>query len=303
MRSDILLRALAFVGVIILGYILKKLKFYHGLDSKFVNKTVINIVLPAAIISSFGSFHKDNTLFILIILGLLFNLMLVWIGYIFSKKNESGMKALYMLCFPGYNIGAFTLPFIQSILGSYGVVALCMFDIGNSISCTGGSYAITSSVIDEKKKLSFKFLVEKLRTSVPFITYILMLILVFFNLKLPKPILAFTSLIGNSNGFLSMFMIGLMFDIKLKKEYLLKAMTILSVRYTVAVLLALLIYWGFNFSDLVTKVLILAVFSPLSALSPIFVEKCGGDMELASFTNSLSIIISVAVMTFITFIF
>ena len=120
---NILLKASSFVFIIFLGYFLKKKKFFSQEDSKFVNKTVINIILPSAIISSFGSFQKDNSLFILVFLGLLCNLTLIFLGYIFSRKKDSKIKALYMLNFSGYNIGAFTLPFIQNFLGSFGVIA------------------------------------------------------------------------------------------------------------------------------------------------------------------------------------
>ena len=57
-----------------------------------------------------------------------------------------------MLNFSGYNIGAFTLPFIQNFLGSFGVIAICMFDVGNSISCTGGSYALTTMAINDSNE-------------------------------------------------------------------------------------------------------------------------------------------------------
>ena len=57
---NILLKASSFVFIIFLGYFLKKKKFFSQEDSKFVNKTVINIILPSAIISSFGSFQNDK---------------------------------------------------------------------------------------------------------------------------------------------------------------------------------------------------------------------------------------------------
>ena len=211
---NILLKASSFVFIIFLGYFLKKKKFFSQEDSKFVNKTVINIILPSAIISSFGSFQKDNSLFILVFLGLLCNLTLIFLGYIFSRKKDSKIKALYMLNFSGYNIGAFTLPFIQNFLGSFGVIAICMFDVGNSISCTGGSYALTTMAINNSnEKNSLKNIFEKLYKSVPFMTYILMLILAIIGIKIPAPIISITSLIGAANGFMAMLMVGLMFEI------------------------------------------------------------------------------------------
>lgn len=293
----ILLKALAFIFVIFLGYFLKKRGFYSKEDSKFVNKTVINLVLPSAIISSFGSFQKDNSLFILVVLGLFCNILLVFLGYILSIRENSKIRALYMLNFSGYNIGAFTLPFIQNFLGPLGVVALCMFDIGNSISCTGGSYAVTSTIVNrENEKISIINILKNLLKSVPFVTYILMLLLVCFNIKIPQPILSITSLIGGANGFMAMLMIGLMFEIKFKWEYISKALFILGVRYSVGVVCALIFYYFLPISLVLKQVLLITLFAPISALSSVFTEKIGADYGLASFTSSLSIILSMIIM-------
>lgn len=297
---NILLKASAFVFVIFLGYFLKKKGFYSQTDSKFVNKTVINLILPSAIISSFGSFKKDNSLFFLVFLGLMCNLILIYLGYIFSRKKDSKIRALYMLNFSGYNIGAFTLPFVQNFLGPFGVIAICMFDIGNSISCTGGSYALTTMVIsDSKEKKSIKNLFEKLYKSVPFMTYMLMLILAAIGIKIPAPIISITSLIGAANGFMAMLMIGLMFEISFKWDYISKAFFILAVRYILAGIAAFTFYNFLPFSLIVRQVLVIAVFAPISALSSYFTEKCESDSGLASFVSSLSIIFSILIITFL----
>ena len=169
--EQVLMKASAFVFIIIIGYVLKKRKFFAPDDYRIVTKIVINITLPAAIINSFGSFQKDDSLFILVLLGLGCNMIMIFLGYLLSNKKDDKMRALYMLNLSGYNIGAFTLPFVQNFLGAFGVVAVCMFDIGNSISCTGGSYAVTSAVIGSKEKASFVQSIKKLFSSVPFVTY------------------------------------------------------------------------------------------------------------------------------------
>lgn len=295
---NILLRASAFVFVIFLGYFLKRRGFFSQTDSKFVNKTVINIVLPSAIISSFGSFQKDNSLFILVLFGLICNLILIYLGYLFSKKKDSKIKALYMLNFSGYNIGAFTLPFVQNFLGPFGVIAICMFDIGNSISCTGGSYALTTIVTSPShEKKSMKTLFEKLYKSVPFMTYMIMLILAILGIKIPAPIVSITSLIGAANGFMAMLMIGLMFEISFKWDYISKAFLILSVRYGLASILAFIFYNFLPFSLVIRQVLVIAIFAPISALSSYFTEKCESNSGLSGFASSLSIIFSIVIIT------
>lgn len=297
---DILLKSSAFIFVIFLGYFLKKRGFYSPNDSKFVSKTVINLILPSAIISSFGRFQKDNSLFILIFLGLFCNALLVFLGYAFSKGKGNKIRALYMLNFSGYNIGNFTLPFVQNFLDPFAVIAICMFDIGNSISCTGGSYAVTTMVTSSThEKKSFKFLFERLFKSVPFMTYMLMLLLAILNIQIPRPIVSITSLIGTANGFMAMLMIGLMFEIEFKWSYISQAFFILGIRYSIALLLAVVFYNFLPFPQIIRQVLAIAIFAPISSLSPYFTEKCEGDYGLASFVSSLSIMISIVIMTFL----
>lgn len=297
--EQVLMKASAFVFIIIMGYVLKKRKFFAPDDYRIVTKIVINITLPAAIISSFGSFQKDDSLFILVLLGLGCNMAMILLGYILSKKKGDKIRALYMLNLSGYNIGAFTLPFVQNFLGAFGVIAVCMFDIGNSISCTGGSYAVTSAVIKNGEKASFAQSIKKLFSSVPFVTYTSMLVLALLNIHMPREIISVTSVIGAANGFTSMLMIGMMFEIKFRYDYLSRAGFILAVRYIASGIMAFLFYKFMPFPLEIRQVLAIAVFAPVSALSAVFTEKCDGDVGIAGFTSSASIIISITIITFL----
>lgn len=296
--EQVLLKASAFIFIIIFGYIMKKKHLFQKEDYKIVSKIVINITLPAAIISSFGKFEKDNSLFILVILGVICNLIMIFLGYFYSKNKSDKTKVLYMLNLSGYNIGSFTLPFVQNFLGAFGVIATCMFDIGNSILCTGGSYAITSATVrNEGEKISIKSSLQKLFSSVPFLTYITMLIFAVINIKIPRIILSITEVAGAANGFASMLMIGLMFEIKFKYDYISKAGIMLVMRYLTSGILAFIFYFLTPFSLEIRQVLTIVIFAPISVLSPLFTEKCKGDTEVASFINSMSIIISVTIIT------
>lgn len=296
--EQILLKAFAFVFVIAFGYTLKKIKFFKEEDYKVISKVVINITLPAAIISSFKNFEKDTSLFYLVLLGLICNAVMVGLGYLLSKTKGDKVRALYMLNMAGYNIGAFSLPFVQSFLGPFGVIAICMFDMGNAVSCTGGSYAVTSAVLNrDGNGFSVKSTFGKLFSSVPFLVYMVMLLVVTFNIHIPKIIISVTSLAGAANGFASMFMIGLMFNIKFKLDYLSKAGFILLVRYAASGIMAFIFYNFLPFPLEIRQVMAIAVLAPGATLSPIFTDKCGGDMGVASFVSSTSILISTVLIT------
>lgn len=135
----ILLKAFALVLIGFLGYILKTIGFFAPNDYKLISKIVLNITLPAALITSFADFTMNLSLLFVILLGLVCNLIPMLWGLLLSTKRDSGTKAFYMLNISGLNIGAFTLPFVQSFL------SLCHsgyqhVNTGNSIMTTGGTY-------------------------------------------------------------------------------------------------------------------------------------------------------------------
>lgn len=291
--ENIFFRSFIFIFIIFLGFILKKFNFYEKSDYKIMTKTVINIIMPAVIITSFSKLEKDSSLFLLIFLGIICNLIMLLLGYIFSKNKSDKVKSLFMLNLQGYNIGSFALPFVQNMLGPLGVVAVCMFDIGNSILCTGGSYAITSSVIQSNtENFSSKAFLKKLFSSIPFITYIIMILITELNIKIPNNVISLTSFIASANGFLSMLMIGMMFEINFKFEYLYTVGKILTIRYVAAIIMSYIFYTFLPLSLELRQIIVIILFAPVSFLASIFTEKCNSDVGISSFITFITIIIS-----------
>lgn len=293
----VLTKAFAFILIIILGFVFKKCGIFNPGDHKLVSKIMMNLTLPCAIISSFANFQMDNSIIFIILIGLVCNIIMVFIGYIFSLKKNNTEKAFYMINFSGYNIGSFTMPYVQSFLGPFGVVVTCMFDAGNSIMCTGGTYAIASSIAYPGSKNNIKDIFKKLVSSVPFDTYTLMLILTMIGVQIPKPIITIISPISAANGFIAMLMLGMMFEFTLDLKYLKQIITALAIRYLSSCIFAFLIYFYSPFSLEIRQVLTIAVFAPISALVAVFTEKCGGNVNLSSAINSMSIPISIIIIT------
>ncbi|MCG8195713.1 AEC family transporter, partial [Brenneria goodwinii] len=72
---DVLIKAFSFVFVIIIGYLLKQRGVLQRSDSIALSKIMMNITLPAAVITGFASFQFDHSLLILVALGLGCNLI------------------------------------------------------------------------------------------------------------------------------------------------------------------------------------------------------------------------------------
>ena len=85
--ENIFFRSFIFIFIIFLGFILKKFNFYEKSDYKIITKTVINIIMPAVIITSFSKLEKDSSLFLLIFLGIICNLIMLLLGLICTLSS------------------------------------------------------------------------------------------------------------------------------------------------------------------------------------------------------------------------
>ncbi|MDR3258970.1 MAG: AEC family transporter [Fusobacteriaceae bacterium] len=294
--EEILIKSLGFIFIIFLGYTLKKIKFFDMTEYKTLVKIVMNITLPSVIISGFVNFKKDNSLFLIILISLGLNIIYMLIGIFLSRNKSRDKKILYIINFPGYNIGNFSLPFIQSFLGDIGIVAACMFDIGNALIVTGASYAVASAILNNKNKGELKEIIKKIATSAPLITYVIMLTMVFTKIPIPKMIETLAGTIGRSNSFLSMFLMGMMLEIKFKREYFENAGIIIIIRFIIACIASMFLYKYLPLTLEARKVVAILIFSPLSSLAPIYTEKAGGNKEISTFMGTFSIFLSLVVI-------
>lgn len=293
---DVLIKAFSFVFVIIIGYLLKQRGVLQRSDIIALSRIMMNITLPAAVITGFVSFKVDHSLLILVLLGLGCNILLMGAGYFIARNSPDDKKAFYMINSPGYNIGCFTLPYVQSFLGPAGIVATCLFDAGNSIICTGGSYVAASHATGRSAGL--KSTVKRLFSSVPFDVYMLLLITALCGLHLPSQVMLITSTIGNANPFLAMLIIGMMLEININRAALANVLRVLLIRYSIASAFAVLFYYYTPFPLEIRQVLAVVVFSPVSSLAPLFTSRFSGMFaSVSSFTNSVSVIISITVIT------
>ena len=142
-----------------------------------------------------------------------------------------------------------------------------------------------------------KSIAEKLLHSAPFVVYISMLILSLAGVQFPKSVYTFTDIVGAANPFLSMLMIGMMFEIKLDKQAMGYVKELFSVRYLISLVCAGAFIYFAPFKQEVNYVIALAFMAPCTIIGPIFVEKLGGNVQLASLFNSMTIITSVILFT------
>ena len=297
---NVLVRAGCFIAIIVAGYLLRKFNYFKEEDFTVLTKIVLKITLPAAFISNFSGKTLDVSMLTLTLMGLGAGILYMVLGYVLNIAKSKEDKAFGILNLPGYNVGNFTIPFVQSFLGPAGVITASIFDAGNAFVCLGGAYGVASS-IKGTGKFSFKRVLGALSKSVAFLTCITMMILGFLKITLPSPIIQLAEIVGGSNAFLAMLMLGVGFRLTGEKSQIGTVVKILSVRYGIALALAILFYF-LPWDEVTRTTLMVLAFAPIGSAVPAFTKEMDGDAGLSAAINSISIICSIVFIVLILLI-
>lgn len=289
---EILIRAACFVAIILLGYLLRRVGFFKEEDFHLLSKIVLKITLPAAIVSSVANKEIDPSLMFISLIGLMGGVVYMLLMYLFNLHNPKEQKAFDMLNISGYNIGNFTLPFAQSFLGSVGVLTVSLFDVGNAVICLGGAYSV-AAIVKDGGRFDVRKIVKTLMRSVPFMAYVIMLLLGLLRIHVPEPVTTFAGIISGGNAFLAMLMIGVGFRLSGDRAQIGHIAKILMVRYALAAALAAGCFFLLPLALEYRQALALLTFSPIGSAVPAFTEELKGDIGLSSAINSMSILISI----------
>ena len=172
-----------------------------------------------------------------------------------------------------------------------------MFDVGNAIMCFGFTFAIAMMVSKGKGNVDKKEIVKTLFSSMPFVTYLVMIILCALHLSLPEPVYTVAGMIGQANAFVAMLLIGILFEPKFNRNELKDMVGVFSLRMLLGVAFALCIYFLLPLPLMYRQILAVIVFSPILSVAPIYTERCGYNRSVAAVLNSLMLPFSMVVMT------
>ncbi|MBP3656753.1 MAG: AEC family transporter [Clostridia bacterium] len=292
---SILMRAGSFIAIIALGYLLRKAGFFKAEDFDTLAKISIRITLPCAIITSFAGKEIDMALLSLPLMALACGAVYIAIGFMMNRGNDREIRAFDMLNLAGYNIGTFVIPFAQSFLGAMGVVAVSIFDTGNAVICLGGAYSLASMVKDGSG-FSLRRLARALGTSVPFVTYILMLSMNLLSLPVPAFVRSVAEVGSGANAFVAMLMIGVGFRLEANRSQLGHIARIIGIRYALATVFALCFYFLTPFALEIRQALVILAFAPIGSAVPAFTREMKSDAGLSSAINSIAMVISITVI-------
>ncbi|MBN2922737.1 MAG: hypothetical protein JTJ29_00990, partial [Bifidobacterium sp.] len=173
--AQVLCKVFSFVLVILLGVVTARSgKLGKGAD-RLISKIVFNLTLPCAIIRAFESYDFNVSLLGLVGLGFAATVIPYFLSLFVYRNKPQQERIVQQLSVCGFNIGCFALAFVQAFFPAGCVVATCLFDAGNSLMGTGGTYALTQTLVlgddDQSRGQKLKTFCKTLFSSVAFDSY------------------------------------------------------------------------------------------------------------------------------------
>lgn len=296
--ATVFIKVAAFVSIIVAGY-------YAGRSSKLgrgtgnvLSKIVFNLTLPCAVIHAFGAAEFTLNLLWLFVVAAVFNFVAYGAMLVATRHSERAARVYYLCNICGYNIGCFALPFVQAIFPPAQAVAVCLFDAGNSLMMSGGTYALTSVIASEEPvEHPLRLAAKRLFSSVTVDAYLVLVAMALLRIPVPQTVVQFTEPMANANAFLAMFMLGLVTNLHVDAQKASRLVRLLGARLAFNVLFTAVVLLALPFAPSVKVIVCMAVWAPVGAMGPVFTMWCHGDHGLAGFANAISVVVAVVAMT------
>ncbi len=295
-----LLQPIAFVFIIFLAYFLKRIGIFKKEHSLILLNIFLDVTLPSVAITAFSSFDGEYSLFLLILIGFLVAMCSYFIMFLLTRKMEKAKRTYFIISVSGLDVGSFGIPVISAFYGAVGTIICVVYDIGNCLMLTSGNYAFTSALLKtdgDDVKVRASDVAKRFFSSVPTDVYLVLIVLGILGISIPQGVVDFISPLASANAFVVMFLLGLLFTLPRNKSDWKNALLVLAFRLGVNGALAALLFFILPFSLEIRQVVVLMLLCPVGAMSSGFIERCHGDSELAAFTSSLSIIVSLVLMS------
>lgn len=290
---------LSIVVMIGIGYILAGKGWFNEDTSKLFSKIVVNIALPALMISSLmGTFTRESLS--QAGLGLLIPFMSIVVSYLASViiakfiKIKPERKGTFQCMFFLSNTLFIGLPLNLALFGETSVPYVLYYYFSNSvIFWTLGVYLIRKDSGLNNSKIFSIDTFKKIFTP-PLMGFITATILIMLGVQLPSFIMDSCKYIGNLTTPLSMFFIGIVIkSINLKNLKFDKDMLwVIIGRFVAAPLITYIFSEVFAVPSLMKSVFVIQAALPVMANTAIITREYNADYEYAAVMIALTTISS-----------
>lgn len=284
------------LSIILLGYFLKRTGVLKESDGEVISRLIFNVTLPSIVINVFSTMEIDKTLLLVPIMSFVYGLIMAAAGIMVFKGQSRRDKGMLTMMVPSFNVGLFAYPLVESIWGREGLKYFGMFDMGNSFIVFAVCYIMASIYSSSKGEINYKNIFSKTLHSIPFLTYIITLIINLLGLSIPKPIIEITGILSKANMPLALLALGLYLSFSFKKVYLKNMAKIIGLRYTIGLAVGILLYTLVPLDSMFKKTMLIGLILPISFTVIPYSVEFDYDTKFVGTVNNLTIVISFLLM-------
>jgi predicted permease len=221
------------------------------------------------------------------------------IGFILFKNKPKQTKGIILMTLVGFNVAHFSFPIIEGIWGKEGMQYIALVDIGNAFTIFVLCYIIGSiyapSNNNEANKVNLKYILTRLIYSTSLMSYIFALIINLSNVMIPIFLVDLVDIIARANSALSLLLLGIYLNFKFQKEEWNTIIKVLLTRYSIGLIVGLLLFFFLpvNYFVLLFRIIItISLVLPVGLAVIPFAVEFEYNHKLVSIITNLTIIIS-----------
>lgn len=286
-----------------LGFFLAKRRWFEGSSSALISRLVVNVALPAYMISNLmGSYDRAKLLDMLPGLPVPFLVMIV--SYVAAMglarliRVQKDRRGAFQSMFALSNSVFIGLPVNVLLFGDASLPYALLYYIANTTTFwTIGVYgiAVDGSIRKNGPRPSLVSLSGLRRIlSPPLLGFFAAVIMIMLGIRLPKSIMDTCRYLGSMTTPLSMLFIGIVIArvewkaLRFERDFL----VILAGRFLVTPALMFFLVRGLDFPLLMKQVFLMQAAMPAMTQNPILAEAYGADAEYTAIGTSLTTVLS-----------
>lgn len=286
------------------GYFLTRAGWLNDQISDTFSKIILFVSLPCYMVynltSTFSRSLLESLAVNLIVPFLTIGLSYV-IGIIVSNimKIKKNRKGIFRSIFFSSNTIFIGLPINLALFGEKSVPYVLLYYIANTtFFWTLGAYEISKDGISEEKVKFFSKATLKQIFSPTLIGFMIGIVLILLNIKLPAFILNSCKYFGDLTTPLAMLFIGIvLFSVKIKSLKIdLDTVVLTLARFIICPVIVILLTHIFKTPPLMAKVFVIQSAMPAMTCTSIVAKGYGADYEYATVVTVVTTILSMAVI-------
>lgn len=289
--------------LIVVGYVIKKLKVISNDMNRDISNLVMNVALPAFIIKAMNFSFAPDVLIksgkLVVISGCIYFFVIVFSFFTTKIMKVNGQtRDVFQYTIVFSNVGYMGYPVIKALMGDIGVFYAALYNLPfNVLTWTIGVYFLTRNgdnatgdSVNTGGNLSIKRFVNP-----GLVAIIIGFGLFLFSIELPYPIYKTLDLMGSLTTPLAMLFIGsILADVKSSEILSEKRVFVVCIiRLLILPALVMLILKFLGFEEHLLSIPVIITAMPAAANAAIMASKFNNDYHLTSKIVFLSTLFSV----------